>query len=194
MAYSASRIDGQAIGWLPRQAYDQAHQQNRMISCTNNDDLVGFAVFGCSHSDLRIYQIWVRRDARMLIHGRSIIDHLNDKAWPTNLTRLGLWCAIDLAANLFWKALGFINTNWRWGKAKKARKHLQWTKPIQDPRLRLPDVTSVCSTETAADNCDSIAGFTRSLNVSTDSPGDGPGSPYRMATHASTSQILVGVT
>lgn len=79
-AYSASRIDGHAIGWLPRTAYVQAHDSGRMLACYNNEDLVGFVIFGHSLTETRVYQIWVRRDARMLVHGRSLIDRLNQVA------------------------------------------------------------------------------------------------------------------
>jgi len=136
--YSACRIDGECLGWLPKAAYDQAHQQGRIIALWNNDDLVGFALWSCDCGQLRCLQVWVRRDARLMLHGKAIVSRLDAIARARNCYRLRLWCAIDLAANHFWNALGFRYGGWRWGRAKNSRKHALWLRPIHDWPLPPP--------------------------------------------------------
>lgn len=151
--YSACRIDGQCLGWLPRAAYDEAHQQGRICAVWNNDDLVGFALWSTDNGELRCLQIWVRPDARLLLHGAALIAFLDEAAAHRGCYRLRLWCAVDLAANVFWRALGFIYRGWRWGRAKNSRQHALWTRnvtrhivaehgpPIEPPPLALAPPT-----------------------------------------------------
>lgn len=131
-ANHAQRADGWSIGFLPEVAWHQAIEQGRMVACYNNADLVGWCMF-CTNiiRELRIVQIWVRPDARMIVHGRSIVDAIESRvAIPRHCWQLRLWCAEDLAANLFWAALGFNNRGWRWGRSHHhPRRHLLWTRP-----------------------------------------------------------------
>lgn len=133
-AFNACKIDGHCLGWLPRKAYVGSHEAGRMICCHNNNDLVGYMIFGFDLYDMRVYHTWVRRDARLILHGRAMVEHCNALAFQKGAANIALWCAEDLPANIFWGALGFINTNWRWGKAKKPRRHLGWQRPVYDPR------------------------------------------------------------
>jgi len=131
--YSACVIDGHCLGWLPAVAYDNYHLKGRIVVLFNNDDLVGF----CLHSDdgfeLRCLQVWVRRDARLILHGRALVDWLNNSAHEKGLKNLRLWCAVDLEANFFWQALGFTYTCWRWGRTVNGRRHALWRRPVTPP-------------------------------------------------------------
>jgi len=130
---SACRVDGECLGWLPTAAYDARHEEGRIHVVYNNDDLVGYVLWAPSGADLRIHHTWVRKDARLILHGRALVDRVNKEGWLRGLHQIGLWCAIDLAANLFWNALGFTRGVWRWGRAKRGRKHWQWTRLIVHP-------------------------------------------------------------
>lgn len=128
--YSACRIDGHCLGWLPRAAYDEAHRTGRILALWNNDDLVGFCLFSTNLHELRCLQIWIRRDARLMVHGRALIDNLEARAKKAGCFRIRLWCAIDLEANMFWRALHFRPICWRWGRTPHGRRHVLWARPI----------------------------------------------------------------
>lgn len=128
---SACRIDGECLGWLPAACYDARHPEGRIHVCYNNDDIVGYCLWFNEGTELRIYHTWVRRDARLLVHGRALVDAVEREGAKRHATRISLWCATDLAANLFWRALQFERGVWRWGRAKRARKHWSWTRPIR---------------------------------------------------------------
>ena len=136
-ATSSTRIDGQCIGWLPTAAYVGAHEQGRIVACYNNGDLVGYILWGANNGIIRCFIVWVRRDARLMVHGRALVDAIADEGRRRNCTRCELWCAIDLAANLFWAALGFSRITWRWGRARKPRKHWLWRYHLSE-QLQLP--------------------------------------------------------
>lgn len=124
---SASKADGTAIGFLPYQAVLTRHEQGNVRVVHRNGDLLGFVLTGVNHwRECRVLQIWVRADARMIEHGRALISSvIREVAEPQRAWELRLWCASDLAANLFWKSLGFHYSGWRWNR-KNVRKHFLW--------------------------------------------------------------------
>lgn len=128
---SASRLDADKIGWIPLAALDQARVERRLLICYNNGDHVGYLMYNQQHNVLKVFQTWVRADARLILHGRALIDALEHTNRKRPATRITLWCAADLAANHFWAALGFSNTNWRYGpKRTSKRRHLQWQRQV----------------------------------------------------------------
>jgi len=129
-AIGSSRIDGQCIGWLPTAAYVGAHEQGRIVACYNNADLVGYILWGTNNGIIRCFVVWVRRDARLILHGRALVDAIAEIGVQRGCTRIELWCAVDLAANFFWDALGFTRVCWRWGRAKRGRRHWLWRQRI----------------------------------------------------------------
>lgn len=137
-ATSSTRIDGHCIGWLPTAAYVGAHEQGRIVACYNNQDLVGYILWGANNGIIRCFIVWVRRDARLILHGRALVDAIRGIGRSKRCSRIELWCAVDLAANYFWAALGFAKVCWRWGRAKRGRRHWLWRMPIND-ELRLRD-------------------------------------------------------
>jgi GNAT superfamily N-acetyltransferase len=132
-AWKADKPTGaHAIGFLPTAAYTNRDAWGELLVLYNNDDLVAFCMMSkvSAYQELRCLQIWVRPDARMILHGRALIEKLNEIANDRGAKVLRLWCAEDLAANLFWKQLGFRYRGWRWGAHKKARRHALWCRRV----------------------------------------------------------------
>lgn len=134
-AGSASRIDGRKIGFLPWSVYHAAAEAQQLCQIHRNGDLVGFCMARPNKlRELRIIQIWVRPDARLIEHGRALLEFVEKNiAAPHGATVVRLWCAEDLAANLFWDALGFTYRGWRWGNHKRPRRHKLWTRQVVQP-------------------------------------------------------------
>jgi ribosomal protein S18 acetylase RimI-like enzyme len=132
----ATRSDTNAIGFLPVSAFDARAATDEVTTVYRNGDLVGWAMAVHSRHTgvMRIYQIWVRPDARILEHGRALIDAISMKAVALRCFAMRAWVAEDLPANLFWQALGFQRMGWRWGRGEKPRKHILWHVPILKPK------------------------------------------------------------
>ncbi len=140
-AATASKLDGDALGWIPRGAIAGAAAQNRLLVCKNNDDLVGFIIWANGRDSLDIYYTWVRHDARLLLHGAALVEHAKKKAARYGRNRIELWCARTLPANLFWEALHFQPITWRWGRAKNPRRHWLWRLPLAPPQPPYNDLS-----------------------------------------------------
>ena len=132
---SASKLEAYKVGWIPLAAYRGATLQRRLLICFNNEEKVGFCLWKHSFGDMAIYQIWVRPDARLILHGKAIVAKLHDIGQSLNCRLLKLWCAEDLAANIFWLQIAFEKKGWRHGpKRTSKRRHLLWTQRINhDP-------------------------------------------------------------
>lgn len=119
----AVHTDTHAIGWLPSRAFDTRAENGDLSAVYRNDDLVGWAMHSPSRSRgvMKLYQIWVRPDARILEHGRALITKIQSIARQTHCYMIEAWVAEDLPANLFWEAIGFKRKNWRHGKGVRNR-------------------------------------------------------------------------
>lgn len=132
----ACKSDGHCIGWLPFAAYDDACESGRVLTLQRNDEQVGFALWSVSRElELRILQIWVRPDARMIENGRALVEAMIETAVARRCWRLRLWCAEDLAANIFWELLGFQRLVWRHGRTHGGRRHWLWAQEINKPSI-----------------------------------------------------------
>lgn len=140
--------DSHAVGWLPTGVFDARAKSNEVTAVYRENELVGWCLRGRSSARrvLKIYQIWVRPDARIIEHGRALITDLVTIAQRHKDTYLEAWVAEDLPANLFWHAIGFTRTVWRWGRGERLRKIWRWFKLAEDfpkPRIQLPEFCGV---------------------------------------------------
>jgi len=121
-----------AIGWIPWAGIERSHQLGRVSVLHRNDDLVGFLVWGPSQTSTKVFQIWIREDARMLIHGKEMIRQLAEWSLKRGIFRISLWCADDLPANMFWSALGFTAAGVRKGGRHSGRMHTRYVGSVSD--------------------------------------------------------------
>jgi hypothetical protein len=130
LSQSACRLDGDALGWLPTPAYEQRHAMGQIHTIWRNDDCVGYCLWADVGRILHIYSCWIRRDARMIEHGRRLVQKVEGAARARGCESIKLWCAEDLPANSFWAQLMFRPLNWRHGGLVKGRRHIQWRRPV----------------------------------------------------------------
>jgi len=135
--YESHNVDAHCLGWLPRKVYDIRHDEGQIYVCHNNGDHVGHCMWAITDRVAKIYMTWVRPDARMILHGRALVEAIEQAAAKRGCRLISLWCAEDLAANIFWRAIGFTNCGWRFGRGKKPRRHILWRRDIVLPAGRV---------------------------------------------------------
>jgi len=139
MWHHAVSRDTNAIGFLPTSVFTMRFAKGDFSTVYNNADLVGWAMHALSQKRgvMKLYQIWVRPDARLILHGKALIAKVEQHAQKARSTLIEAWVAEDLPANFFWKAIGFVNTNWRWGRGENPRKHLRWVRRVFAENVRI---------------------------------------------------------
>lgn len=123
---SEARNGTKSIGFVPRAGLHDAARRGRVCVVTNNDDRVGFCVYGGSNGVCRVFQMWIRIDARLLTHGRALVNYLTTWSAKRNMHTISLWCLADLPATLFWRALGFKRAGERCRSSDRRRLQIQW--------------------------------------------------------------------
>ena len=142
IAGKAVREDAHCIGWMPWQFYEHHDEHGRLITVIRDGDVVGFCCWDLERlsGQAQCMQVWVRKDARMIEHGRALVDRVNRDAWRLGARSLRLWCAEDLDANRFWRALGFNAETMRNGKgnilspdrSRPIRRHILWSRRLEN--------------------------------------------------------------
>lgn len=146
--------DTNAVGWLPTSVFDSRAKTNEVTAVYRDHDLVGWCLRGESlaRKVLQIYQIWVRPDARIIEHGRALVDQVREHAIAKKCAYLEAWVAEDLEANFFWNAIRFHRTVWRWGRGSSLRKIYRWVKIAENmagQNHKMPEWAGI----DAHDNC-----------------------------------------
>jgi GNAT superfamily N-acetyltransferase len=126
---SQAKRGTKSIGFIPRLGLEQAVETARVIVLENNDDQVGFAVTGGNRTRQKIFQVWVREDARLILHGRALVDHIDMHASKRGRMAISLWCLETLPSNLFWEALGFKECERRMRSLRHSHEQIRWVRP-----------------------------------------------------------------
>lgn len=94
------------LGFIPNDGVRRAYEEGKLLICENNGDRVGYTIFTAQHSRdiIKIQQLYVRDDARLLHHGRCLIEAVASR-FPTSALQAKV--RDDLPANIFWEALDF---------------------------------------------------------------------------------------
>jgi len=128
---SEAKRGTKSIGFVPAEGLERASAAGLVLIDIENDDPVGFLVYGRSRSRLvtRIYQCWVRNDARRMLRATAIVDHLAQISARERAVELTCWCAADLDSTAFWEALGFHWIGSRLGGGKRV--HWRYSRIIR---------------------------------------------------------------
>jgi ribosomal protein S18 acetylase RimI-like enzyme len=140
----ATQRDTYCIGWLPKKCWDVRHEQGDTSAVYRNGDLVGWAMHTRSRSRgvMKIYQIWVRPDARILEHGRALTTKIAADATDQHCYQIEAWVAEDIEANFFWPQVGFTRTVWKLGRGDHPRRLYLWIAKAEN----FSDNFSLCAT------------------------------------------------
>jgi hypothetical protein len=104
-----SRSETDAIGFLCHEARQRHHRKGLIWTCEEDGDLVAFCVRSPLQKSgtVQIHQSFTIDPARRLDHQRALVTRIAELALLQGAHTLILKCADDLAANLFWTAVGF---------------------------------------------------------------------------------------
>jgi GNAT superfamily N-acetyltransferase len=125
LAAHAVRLDADKIGWLPYAYYDAADADGALIAVTRNNDIVGFCTIRPPnvYGESKIIQTWVRRDARMIEHGRALVHRVERVVRDQGAFLITCWVGEDLDAMRFWPAIGFRAVASRLGRGPIEKLH-----------------------------------------------------------------------
>lgn len=106
---SLHKRNADALGFLPRAAFETYLDRGCITLHTSNKDPTGYFLSAPQRSDpgaLHVYHACVQTDARHLDHGRRLLAAALITAARAGLSRISLRCRDGLPSNAFWHACG----------------------------------------------------------------------------------------
>lgn len=116
----------EAVGFIPAPRLEDYLNRGQVLLQHENGEPCGYLAFGNGWPVLKVYQCCICFDARRVAHASELVRRLIEIARNRNCIAISLWCADDLDANGFWRAMGFQFGGQREGGAKRGRKHNKW--------------------------------------------------------------------
>lgn len=138
---SASKTAREEIGFIPSPKLAWLCDRNQIALSVCNGDLCGFVVHGRTGPVLKIWQIWMRSDARRIEYGTALLEHVVRTSTKHDIYGISLRCATDLPAIAFWEQLRFLRSKTVRGGVSRKRSiaifHRQLT-PLERLGLQRP--------------------------------------------------------
>jgi len=110
-----------AIGFIPSPTVWRLHHQGRLFTLRGERELLGWLAHGRPRPRTKLYQVCVRPDVRRLLNATALCDYVARRLWIKGASFITLRCGDDLAANWFWRAVGFAQTDQTKGGLRRGR-------------------------------------------------------------------------
>lgn len=133
------------VGFLPTVALREYEARQQLWLARENGQPCGYLAWGSFRGPrpvrnpftIKIIQACIDFSAQRSTHGTKLVTQLEHVAILAGIETLSLWCAEDLDANRFWRALGFRIDGTRIGGSAFIlnRVHKHWTKTLPVPIL-----------------------------------------------------------
>ena len=104
---SLQRKNAEELSFYPRIVFEREIEKSRVLLAEINGDPVGYIYHGAFGVVCRIHQACIQYDARGYLYGAALVRHLTTLCEAARVSTISLRCGSDIAANGFWKTMGF---------------------------------------------------------------------------------------
>jgi len=136
---SLQRKNAEELSFYPKAVFEREIPNFRILLARINNDPVGYLYHGAFGSVLKIHQACIQYDARGYLYGAELIANLKRLADAANTASITLRCGSDIAANGFWRAMGFYCQSVTPGGVRRRRDINEWRLDLQ-PQLFVSEV------------------------------------------------------
>ena len=134
------KINADALSFYPTAVFEREVAKARLLLARVNAEPAGYLYIGAMRNTLRIHQACIEYDLRGQLYGAALIRHLQMLTTGSVVTEIVLRCGSDIAANGFWRAMGFQCTGVGLGGARRMRDINAWRLEVQPSLFDLPIV------------------------------------------------------
>ena len=127
------RRNAENLSFYPLSVLEREILNHRVILAEVNGDPAGYLYHGSlSSTTLRIHQACIQYDLRGYLYGAALIGWLIEIGTVAGSGEIALRCGSDIAANGFWRAMGFDCVAVAEGGARRMRDINAWRLPLTD--------------------------------------------------------------
>jgi len=122
------------LSFYPSAVFERELINKRILLASVNGEPAGYLYHGSLASKtLKIHQACIQYDLRGYLYGAELVKWLITIGQVAHSNEISLRCGSDIAANGFWKAMGFNCQSVTQGGARRMRDINSWTLNLQEP-------------------------------------------------------------
>jgi hypothetical protein len=123
------RANVEALSFYPKQVFEREIERGRILIAILNGEPCGYIYMGSAADGvMRCHQVCIQYDARRRLYGARLVAAMEEEAVTSSASWIRLRCGFDLAANDFWKSLGYVCVRHVAGGIRRMRTINVWEK------------------------------------------------------------------
>lgn len=136
---SLQRKNAEALAFYPRVVFEREAERGRIYLGLLNGQPCGYIYVGSTaNGSLRCHQVCIQYDVRRRLYGAMLVARIEQDATAAGVSFVSLRCGFDLAANEFWRSLGYRCIKIVDGGVRRMRRINIWRKELS-ASLFIPD-------------------------------------------------------
>lgn len=135
---SLQRANLEALSFYPKAVFEREVESSRIVLAILNGEPAGYLYHGALGPILKIHQACIQYDARGQLYGAQLVSWLVSLCCQANVCSISLRCGSDIAANQFWKAMGFHCQAVTPGGVRRMRDINNWRLDVSPQLFVLP--------------------------------------------------------
>lgn len=128
------RRNAEELSFYPTAVFEREIPLGRVLLASVNGDPAGYVYHGAFQPRIKIHQACIEYDLRGQLYGSALVRFFEAAVQPFGCLSVTLRCGSDIAANGFWRAMGFYCQSVTDGGIRRMRKINEWRKDFQ-PQL-----------------------------------------------------------
>lgn len=120
------RKNAEELAFYPTQVFEREIENFRILLAKVNNEPAGYIYHGAFSEQVKIHQACIEYDLRGQLYGAALVRHLLDLVAAYGGLSITLRCGSDIAANGFWKAMGFYCQGVTAGGIRRMRDINNW--------------------------------------------------------------------
>jgi len=120
------------LAFYPKTVFEREADNNRLLLALVNNQHAGYLYHGSvtTQTNIKIHQACIEYDLRGNWYGAGLVDALEDVGILSYSAGISLRCGSDIAANSFWKLMGFSCIDIQQGGIRRMRDINVWFKQL----------------------------------------------------------------
>lgn len=139
---SLQRKNAEELSFYPSIVFEREIDNGRVLLALVNGEHAGYLYHGALRQSVNIHQACIQYDLRGMTYGSILVGSLLSTAALAAAYSVTCHCGSDIAANFFWRALGFRCESTTKGGVRRMRDINHWKYDIQEPLFTTEAVPS----------------------------------------------------
>jgi GNAT superfamily N-acetyltransferase len=128
------RKNAEELSFYPSCVFEREIPIGRVLLASVNGEPAGYVYHGACSARVKIHQACIEYDLRGQLYGAALVRFFESVVRPFGCLSVTLRCGSDIAANGFWRAMGFYCQSVTDGGVRRMRKINEWRKDFE-PQL-----------------------------------------------------------